>query len=240
MSLENKIAEIIIRVDLLQPVATINKALTKAVKEKIKQKFPVADQQLISQQSVIITDGQPSSEVINFTEWNFYNTERTRMMKIIPQALIATSSEHISFESFKSDFIMILRSFLKSFKESQPARLGLRYIYRFEELEGDPFDWKEHFSPSITNSIDFIGQSVNLSRWIQVLEFSFNDFNVRYQYGMPNPDYPAPIRRKLFVLDFDAYYMGLQSVDEIEANLNKFYEKIQEMLKRTMLHSERV
>ncbi len=46
---------------------------------------------------------------------------------------------------------------------------------------------------------------------------------------MYNPDYPAPIKKKRFTLDLDAYYQGFHDKDEIQKNLDKYHDKIQEL-----------
>ena len=43
---------------------------------------------------------------------------------------------------------------------------------------------------------------------------------------MPNPDYPAPIKQKLFVLDYDAYCNLLLSYSDIEQYITQFHDKI--------------
>ena len=68
-----------------------------------------------------------------------------------------------------------------------------------------------------------------VSRVFHNVEYSFDDFNLRYQFGMHNPDYPAPIKKKSFILDLDAYYQGIQDKDEIQKNLDKYHDKIQEV-----------
>ncbi len=46
---------------------------------------------------------------------------------------------------------------------------------------------------------------------------------------MHNPDYPANIVKKIFILDYDAYCEGAQEKNEILKNLDKFHLKIQQL-----------
>ena len=52
---------------------------------------------------------------------------------------------------------------------------------------------------------------------------------VKLVVKMLNPDFPAPMSQKLFVLDFDAYYHGPQDYDDLVKNIDIFHERIQEL-----------
>jgi len=52
---------------------------------------------------------------------------------------------------------------------------------------------------------------------------------------MHNPEYPAPIRRRIFVLDFDAFSQGLLEQNEIESRLGRFHSLIQQVFERSIL-----
>jgi uncharacterized protein (TIGR04255 family) len=73
-----------------------------------------------------------------------------------------------------------------------------------------------------------------LSRALSTLEFNFGDFNLRYQFGISNPDYPAVIKQKSFILDLDAYYRGIQDAEDIEGTLDKFHDCIQEFFESSI------
>jgi uncharacterized protein (TIGR04255 family) len=46
---------------------------------------------------------------------------------------------------------------------------------------------------------------------------------------MHNPDFPAPVRRKLFVVDIDAFRSGLFQHGELATLLNTFHQTAQEV-----------
>ncbi|MFZ0034865.1 MAG: hypothetical protein WAK60_07750 [Sedimentisphaerales bacterium] len=43
---------------------------------------------------------------------------------------------------------------------------------------------------------------------------------------MFNPDYPAPIKKKIYTLDYDMYVTKLLGKTDIEQTLNRFHEKV--------------
>jgi uncharacterized protein (TIGR04255 family) len=44
---------------------------------------------------------------------------------------------------------------------------------------------------------------------------------------MFNADYPAAIRKKSFILDYDAYYQGPQNLEDVKHNIDIFHEAVQ-------------
>jgi uncharacterized protein (TIGR04255 family) len=55
-----------------------------------------------------------------------------------------------------------------------------------------------------------------------------------FKYGMHNPDFPAPIRKKIFVLDYDAYYQGLQEMSDILRNTAEFHDRIEKLFESSI------
>jgi uncharacterized protein (TIGR04255 family) len=51
---------------------------------------------------------------------------------------------------------------------------------------------------------------------------------------MHNPDFPSSIRRKIFILDYDASRVDIQTFDEIEDNIERFHTKIKELFKSSI------
>ena len=53
-------------------------------------------------------------------------------------------------------------------------------------------------------------------------------YNLRFNFGIHNPDYPAIIKQKVFILDIDVYHNGIQNKEDIISNSKVFHDKIQE------------
>lgn len=68
-----------------------------------------------------------------------------------------------------------------------------------------------------------------------VTKMGYNDFYVRFQYGMFNSEHPNPIARKEFVLDFDCYTKDEQDISDVLTLLDSFHEKIKEMFESSIL-----
>ena len=51
---------------------------------------------------------------------------------------------------------------------------------------------------------------------------------------MFNPDYPAPIQKKSFILDYDAYHRGALNLEDIIPKLDKLNTIIKTIFERSI------
>jgi uncharacterized protein (TIGR04255 family) len=51
---------------------------------------------------------------------------------------------------------------------------------------------------------------------------------------MHNPDYPALIKQKIFVLDYDAYKTGSLSTEEVNHLIPSLHTKISELFEKSI------
>jgi uncharacterized protein (TIGR04255 family) len=63
---------------------------------------------------------------------------------------------------------------------------------------------------------------------------------MRFQYGMHNPDYPAPIKKKIFILDYDAYCNGILTKNDIFKYLPIFHEEVQKLFENSISDKLRI
>ncbi len=93
-------------------------------------------------------------------------------------------------------------------------------------LKTKPTDWSKYLHSDLLSGFKLADDKTTIARNFNVLEFNYGDMRMRFQYGMPNPDFPAAIKRKQYVLDYDAYCDQLLGKDEIAPQLTKFHNKI--------------
>jgi len=56
---------------------------------------------------------------------------------------------------------------------------------------------------------------------------------------MHNPDYPAPIKQKIFVLDLDAFKEGTLSFEEVNDIIPKLHQNIESLFEKAITPSLR-
>lgn len=160
--------------------------------------------------------------------WQFHSNKRDRYVEIGPSSLLINYTTYDCFEHLLSDFLPAAEHFLQPVQKLNIHRLGLRYIDSFDfSDESNPTEWSKFIRDDLLTTFNLADDRKTISRAFNILEFNYGDTNLRFQYGMPNPDYPAKIKKKLYVLDWDAYSMNLGlRIRDIKGYLARYHEKI--------------
>lgn len=229
------LTEVIARVDFLSPIQGIHRSLPRELANKAKGSFPIPEpnKTMVRELRISPDEGVKSKET-EATEWNFHSKDRRKTLTILPQAIFVRYTSYETFEQLRSDFLEMLNAFLDRFPDAQGIRSGLRYVNNISLDEAQPLSWQDYLHNDLIKLIEFCPEPEYLARLFHTLEFNFGDYNLRYRFGLHNPDFPAVIRRKVYTLDFDAYYQGIQERDEINANFDKFHIKIQQLFERSI------
>jgi uncharacterized protein (TIGR04255 family) len=82
--------------------------------------------------------------------------------------------------------------------------------------------------------VAFFPQPRQLTRLIQVAELKYDDLDMRFQFGMPNPDYPAMMKRPQFVLDLDAYVQTAHDLGDSLQYMEQAHGLIQGLFERSI------
>lgn len=233
----NFLKEVIARVDLLSPLPNVDAALPPALSEVAVDTFPIPEPREAVQREVQIgRTGVESSEERVFKEWRFHGKERTKSLTIGRQVVLVQYTTYHTYELVKGEFIRILDCVAELFARVQCSRVGLRYLNTIDLTEPNPTDWSAYLAPQMLSLFQFPPKEDRraLSRVFHNIEFAFDDFNLRYRLGMHNPDYPARIRRKIFVLDLDAYTQSAVGLREVGRLLDDFHATIQRYFEQSI------
>jgi uncharacterized protein (TIGR04255 family) len=115
----------------------------------------------------------------------------------------------------------------------------MRYINHVKIEEDDPFEWRKYLNNNLLCIFDVPQNKTEIRRALNILELNIDDIMLKYQYGMHNPDYPAPIKQKIFVLDFDAYKSGILSLEELSDIIPKLHDNIESLFEKSITLSLR-
>ena len=166
-------------------------------------------------------------------------------MVLTSESFSITQKKYESFEKLESEFIAIIEKCYECFPELQINKLGLRYINEIALLEQtDPFDWHNYLNDDLLAQFKVAEDINKIARCWNNIILNFDDFILNFRYGMHNPDFPTPIRKKIFVLDYDAQVTILQDISDIKQNLGVFHDKIVNLFEshikedlRTIMHA---
>jgi len=157
------------------------------------------------------------------------------LVRIEPEVLVFEFKQYTGFDQFRKLVKKVLDSLDLSNNSVRIKSMGLRYINQIRLNEGDPFDWSGLIVDSLAPNTVYIENKNVLSRSLGLVELVYDDFYVRFQYGMFNSEHPNPIARKEFVLDFDCYTKDEQDLSDVLTLLDRFHEKIKEMFECSIL-----
>lgn len=226
---KNFLKSVILRVDLLSPLPGLNEALPQPLSDVAVETFPIPEPTDTVARNVEIGPAGVKSQEERFKEWRFHGKERNKTLTITREAVYVEYKRYQAYEFVKAEFVRILDRVGNLFQGAASKRVGLRYINSIEPNEPNPTDWTPYIVPGLLSLFQFPRKEdrLALSRVFHNIEFSFDAFNLRYQFGMHNPDYPARIRQKIFILDFDAYASSVLDIREIPHVLDEFHAIIQ-------------
>lgn len=225
---KNYLKSVIARIDFAVPIDGVDTQLSPEISKHSMKYFPIAEPKKAVADELQISPENVSRKKSEFMEWRFFGKDRNKTLTFIPTAVFVEYKSYLQFDDVRKEFLDILAAFFQAYKTAVCTRVGLRYINNLE-LDGAPLDWNDYINPKMLSIFDIHPDKQFIARAFHNLELNFGDFNLRYQFGMPNPDYPAPIKKKSYILDMDAYYQGPQDYEEIAPSLDKFHNRIQEI-----------
>lgn len=221
---KNFLTNVIVRVDFPNPIK-VHESLPPDLSKTILELFPISESKKMIGRTIKFTgenveiEGDKKS-----TEWNFFGKNREKQLVITPILLYIKYNKYESYNSLKSDFISVIEKMFEVFPDIQITRLGLRYINEISLLDqNDPLNWTECLNEKLLSPFEVAEDKSTIARCINNLILNQGDMILNFRYGMHNPDMPAQIKKKLFILDYDAYNTNLQDVSEIRDDLEKFH-----------------
>ena len=158
-----------------------------------------------------------------------------KLVRIEPECLVFEFKQYTGFDQFRELVKKVLNSLDLLNNSVRSKRMGLRYINQIRLDEGDPFDWNGLIVDSLVPKTVYTKDKNVLSRSLGWVDLTYDDFYVRFHYGMFNSEHPNPIARKEFVLDFDCYTKDEQDLSDVSTLLDRFHEKIKEMFECSIL-----
>jgi len=218
--------KVVARVDFASPVESLQKKLPPAVNAALLKVFPILESKKAVGKEFTIGPQETEERTFEQMNWYYYSKDRQKRACLSFEFFWVEYNVYSSFEQLKADFLPILEELFKSIQQLQIKRFGLRYIDHIDFDEKDVFEWSDYLHELLLAAFSIPHEGKQIIRTFNNFTVSDEDMILQFQYGMYNPDFPAPIKKKLFVLDSDAYTQGLLELSDIQAKLEKFHEAI--------------
>ncbi len=219
------LANVIVKIDFDTPLSISKKGPSKKVYNPVKERFPITEENKIVGKELLVGPKVTKEREIETKEWLYFGKKREKHLKITPRFMAITYDKYEYYEKLRSDFLSVSDALFDSYPKLHVKRLGLRYIDKINFSRGIPTEWKGYLKPELYSIFNLAKNKDTVSRAFHVLEYNFGDDLVRFQFGMFNSDYPAPIKAKEYTLDFDMYINKILDKSEIEITLDRFHSK---------------
>lgn len=230
---------VIFRVDLAEPIRT-SKKLVNDFHELIKSKFPTReDISGIQFEATMALAGKDKNTVRQIqrtvTSYKFVDGSG----KIVLMLEAEPSNLNLVFNTYKdsTELMEIIDIIVTAIKKTQGdilvKRTGLRYINDVV-LEGDAFEWSPFIDPHLISLLDFPPDKRKISRGLGRIELAEDNCNVLFQFGMFNPEYPNPIARKEFILDYDCFTTEETEITNVPKIIEELHEAEKTLFERSI------
>lgn len=173
-----------------------------------------------------------------FKIFSFIDETMGNTIRIEPNAIIIDVKNYTTFDEFKQIILNSIQILEPENSSAIASRIGLRYINQLIIDEGNPFEWNEIIKEPLISMIKFVEIKEELSRLIGVIELNRSDYFIRFQYGWFNSEYPSPIAKKEFVLDYDCYSEDEIGISSILSQVELFHREIKKLFKDSMIEGD--
>jgi uncharacterized protein (TIGR04255 family) len=226
---KNFLTEVLARMDFLGKIEELRESFPRQLGNIISETFPILEPQKVVAQELMVSPegGQKADGPITSNQWKFYGASREKYLTLSADVILTSHSAYGSFEDFLSGILPALDFLAKQYPDLQVRRVGLRYINNLRPKGRGPFAWNKYVNKNMLSILKILEPQKAIARAFHNLEMNQGDFRLRFQYGIHNPDYPAPVRQRVFVMDLDAFSETPSSISDVSGELAKYHDAIQ-------------
>lgn len=226
----NFLKNVIVRADFAAPLIGAKDSWPARVTKAVLLQFPIEEERTTVQMSQMVIPGTLSQpEVTKETEAHYYSLHRDKHLGLGHNFLFVEMSRYEGFASLLQLFEPVAKELFDSSPDLAIKRLGLRYINVISSAGKNPLQWSGFINPKLSSMLGFVKGSNGVCRAMGNIEYSLDEIGLRLTYGVANPDYPAIVKRKEFILDIDAFSPGLTSYEELMSQVTRLHEHIEDM-----------
>ncbi|MBE9479587.1 MAG: TIGR04255 family protein [Chloroflexi bacterium] len=160
--------------------------------------------------------------------WMFFSEDESKSITIASNLFNLEYKKYQNLEATRKDFNSLWKIFQDLYHVETLERVGLRYINQIVLPSGDPLDWREYIDEEIiaatlgvpTPADHRLCRSTHATYWLD------DDHRITFQFGIQNSDFPNPLVKREFVLDYDCSSMGPTDASDAENCLIRYNELI--------------
>lgn len=232
--------EVIARIDFVAPLEGLEKVLSPKLAKELSERFPISEPIDAVERELQFSGTELRQRETRFKQWNFYGKEREKQLSLAAPFVFVSYKRYTTYEAMNAEFAGVTQAVGKTFPDARAGRFGLRFINSIEINELTAVtSWNDYIAQGLLGTLPFFTELECLTRLIQVTELKYEDLHLRFQFGMPNPDYPAQMKRPQFVLDLDAYVQTAHDLRDSLQYIDQAHERIQDLFERSITNTLR-
>jgi uncharacterized protein (TIGR04255 family) len=222
------LSEVAVQIDFLEPPDPLNGMVLPAnIQAELKKNFPIYEPGSASSHELLFSEEGVAASREEFRQWVYHGKEREKTISLNKKQACIRASEYSTYETLKEDVLSPINAISTQDPEKYVSRTGLRYVNIYPDLLSGMNDVSTYFSAMLSGPLASLDNAENCSRSFLITEYIYEDAKVRMQTGVYNPDYPARIKRRDFILDIDAYSDTPHQFAEVGKILDQLHQFIQ-------------
>ena len=226
----NYLTSVIFRIDFADPIKSLQDNIDK-VKTKIEDRLSELNRGQVEMVEVAMGAEEQRTTRKKSDFFEFKNKEKSERVHIEQDSIFFDVKKYEDFKYFQTLISDVLTELnLKG----NSSRLGLRYINQITIDEGSPFDWKGWVKANLITGLEFVDKKESLARSMGIITYIFDDFKMKFQYGMYNSEFPNPISKREFVLDYDCSTKEPRDLGESLDLLDRMHDLIKEKFRESI------
>lgn len=231
--------QVIARIDFAAPIEKLDKGPPTRLVTPIAKNFPIIEPTEVLMQEVDVKNDGVAHRQTTVRQWNYFSRERDRQLTLSPTSAFIQYTKYTTYEAMKEQFGALVDALGAVFPGTMVARFGLRYINQIDGLVDDATRWNEYINDELVAARSFFTADEALTRLVSINELKYGQVGIRFQYGMPNPDFPAAIRRPLFVIDIDASVGEAHELNQTMTHMDEAHARLQSLFERSIKNTLR-
>lgn len=216
------LTNVIARVDFASPIDLPDKGPPSSILTPITAIYPIYEEDMEIEATITVGGAVAPQPQTPRKVIKLWSKDRNKWCTLGRDHIALEYKKYQSFSVMTGDFNTVFNPVVKRFTQVHAKRVGLRYVNSIDlKDETDVFDWSKYLAETLTATL---GDPKDLLRSFHVIERNHGDFRSKLQYGMMNPDYPAPIKRKIFIIDTDHVNDNVLDPDEVRRTLPEMHK----------------
>jgi uncharacterized protein (TIGR04255 family) len=225
---KNYITEVVARIDFAKSLQSLSTpVLPSEVQKEIKKRYQIYEPNEVMNSEFHFSDKGVSSINNKFFQWTFHSEDRDKSFTINRDFIVVRILKYSNYDEFKLDVNGPISTVVSIEKDVYAKRTGLRYVNIFQNLINDYDEVEKYFNPMFAKPFSYLIDDDHCSRMLLVSEYTKDEIKTRVQSGMHNPDYPAKLKRKDFMLDIDSFVDTPHAIVDINQLITELHQEIQ-------------